>query len=256
MKQLYLAKIYRVLSLCTVIILCLSMLPLGALAAEKSIDVYHGDRSKPRIAITVDDCYDEKHIQAVIDLCVEFDVPVTFFVIGKALKYDHQQLWQDAIDAGCEIGNHTWGHVRLPTLNSRQIKAQLRNTQEKLDGLLGYHYPMQVMRPPFGTLSLDSGKTSRSKVLTAIEEAGYLRVIRWDVSQTDPAKAIKDVKNGSILLYHTNGKDVRCLATLIPQLLEQGYECVTVSELLNLPPIELPPPADEPSDAVPDSPDV
>ena len=47
--------------------------------------------------------------------------------------------------------------------------------------------------------------------------------------------AMKDVENGSILLYHANAKDVRCLRQLIPALLE-NYECVTVSELLHLTP--------------------
>ena len=71
-------------------------------------------------------------------------------------------------------------------------------------------------------------------VVNAIAEAGYLHAVRWDVSQTDPEKAVKDVQNGSILLYHANTKDVRCLEKLIPALLTD-YTCVTVSELLALP---------------------
>ena len=53
-----------------------------------------------------------------------------------------------------------------------------------------------------------------------------------------PALAIGDVQGGSILLYHTSHKDIECLKVLIPQLLEQGYTPVTVSELLGLPPVE------------------
>lgn len=56
--------------------------------------------------------------------------------------------------------------------------------------------------------------------------------LKWDVSQTDANKAFHDVQSGSILLYHARAKDIRCLKGLIPRLLEQGYECVTVSELL------------------------
>ena len=36
----------------------------------------------------------------------------------------------------------------------------------------------------------------------AIESVGYLHIVQWDVSQTDAKKAIKDVDNGSILLFH------------------------------------------------------
>lgn len=215
--------------------LCLLMLSGGAQAVEQGYTVFHGDRNRARIALTVDDCYDSEHVTEILDLCEAYGVPVTFFVIGNALKLDDREVWIRALDLGCEIGNHTWNHPRLPELNSRDIKKQLRRTQERLDDLLGFPYIMQVMRPPYGTLSEDPRKKSDIWVVEAIEEAGYLHAVRWDVSQTDPDKAVKDVENGSILLYHANPKDVRCLRQLIPELM-QTYECVTVSELLDLTP--------------------
>ena len=67
-----------------------------------------------------------------------------------------------------------------------------------------------------------------------IEECGYSHVIIWSLSQTDPDKMLKKVKNGDILLYHANKKDVEGLRKAIPVLLERGFELVTVSELLGL----------------------
>lgn len=215
--------------------LCFLLSPLQGKAVEAGYTVFNGDRTLPQIAITVDDCYNSDHVREVLTLCAEYNVPVTFFVIGSALKLEDQQLWQEALALGCEIGNHTWSHPRLPTLNSRDIKKQLSKTQEKLDKVLGFSYPMQVMRPPYGSLSTDPHKKSDIWVVEAIEEAGYLHAVRWDVSQTNAKKALKDVQNGSILLYHANAKDIRCLETLIPALLEAGYTCMTVSELLGLP---------------------
>ena len=145
------------------------------------------------------------------------------------------------LDAGCEIGNHTWSHLMLPGRPHSTIVKQLTNTQSRLDEVLGYHYPMQVMRPPYGSLAVTPGRLSDHDVVDAVRAAGYQHAIKWDVSQTDPALAIEDVQNGSILLYHTNHKDIECLKVLIPQLLEQGYQPVTVSELLGLPPVETSP---------------
>lgn len=88
---------------------------------------------------------------------------------------------------------------------------------------------MQVMRPP-------AGKTS-GKVAETVASVGYRAVVKWNVSQTDAAKAERAVSNGSILLYHARAKDIRCLEKLIPALLARGYECVTVSELLGFPPV-------------------
>jgi len=64
-------------------------------------------------------------------------------------------------------------------------------------------------------------------------------VVLWDVAQTDPQKAFKEVQNGSILQFHTQEKDLACLRELIPMLLEEGYELVTVSELIGLDPLAL-----------------
>ena len=204
-----------------------------AKAVEAGYTVFHGDREQHRIALTVDDCYNIDHVQAVIDLCREYNVPVTFFVIGKALKVKDREVWQSALDAGCEIGNHTFSHARLPDLNRDGIISQLTRTQSRLDEVLGWHYAMQVMRPPYGRLSADPSHKSDLWVVEAIEDAGYVHAVRWDVSQTDPGKALRDVQCGSILLYHANPKDIRCITRLIPDLVEAGYECVTVSDLLS-----------------------
>ena len=188
--------------------------------------MYHGDRESKQIAITIDDCYDRECVLAAIELCEKYGIRITFFPVGNALKFADGPMWQRALDAGCEIGNHSWGHKDLTKLSARLVRFQMLRTQQKVDEMLGYHYPMQVMRPPYGNIN--------KAAADAIESVGYLHIVQWDVSQTDAKKAIKDVKNGSILLYHARKKDIRCLETLIPQLIEQGYECVTVSELLGL----------------------
>ncbi len=201
----------------------------AAAEEETAFSVRNGSREEPRIAITIDDCYDAEQIQAALDLCQAYGIHVTFFPIGSAMRNTPSQVWQRMAAEGHEIGNHTWSHKNLTEMNSRQVKYQMLGTQEKLDEMLGYHYPMQVMRAP--------GGHSSTLVNKAVAAVGYLHTVKWDVSQTDPDKALEQVQNGSILLFHTRAKDIRCLEVLVPQLLEKGYECVTVSQLLNLPEI-------------------
>lgn len=214
----------RAASLATALIMALPA--PGSAEKEMAITVRHGNRECKQIAITVDDCYEISKVQAIAELCQEYDITCTFFVIGNALKFQDAEVWKQVVEAGCEIGNHSWRHKDLRELNTHQVKFQMLRTQQKVDELLGYHYPMQVMRPPFGL--------SNSLVAEIVFGLGYQAVVKWDVSQTDASKAIKDVENGSILLYHARTKDVRCLEKLIPALLENGFECVTVSKLLEL----------------------
>ena len=230
----FLQKTRQLVSYCLFAALLAGCTP--ALAVEQGFTVFHGSREKPRIALTVDDCYDAENVAAILELCRETRTPVTFFVIGQALKTKDAALWRSVAASGCEIGNHTWSHARLPSLNSRDIKRQLTKTQERLNEVLGFPYEMRVMRPPYGALSENPKNKSDIWVVEAIEAAGYVHAVRWDVSQTNPDKAIRDVENGSILLYHANKKDIRCLTQLIPALKAAGYQCVTVSELLGVDP--------------------
>lgn len=149
-------------------LVCCTLFSTGK--AEKPFAVRHGSREEKRIAITVDDCYDIEHVQAAIDLCIEHQITMTFFPIGSALKFAHGPVWQQAIEAGCEIGNHTWGHVDLTGKSAHQVRYQMLRTQQKVDEMLGYHYPMQVMRPPMGK--------SNKAVQQAVASVGYLRLVK------------------------------------------------------------------------------
>lgn len=218
--------------LLSILLSLLVLFPAAAGAVEPGFAVYHGSREDMRVAITVDDCYNLDVLENMLDLAKEHGIPLTFFVLGTALKAEDRALWQRVIDEGHEIGNHSYGHADLPYLQPKAALYQLTRTQEVLDETLGYHYPMQMMRPPFGHVT-DSNHVSNAWV---IEKAGYKRIVLWDVSQTDPDKAIHAVKPGSILLYHTNYKDYDCLVELIPALKEAGFGFCTASDLLGFPP--------------------
>ncbi len=217
----------RFLRVCA-LILCL-MTASTALAVEPGFLVRHGDRSVPKIAITVDDCYDEIVLRKMYELMLKEDVPFTFFILGKALDVNDKEVWEGILAAGGEVGSHSLWHHSLPSVDRQYAFNMIKMTQQYWDELLGYHYPLRILRPPYGKYS---GR------LDVIEAAGIEKVIMWDVSNTDARGARGDVQNGSILLYHTNYKDLECLETLIPQLKEDGYEMVTVSELLGMEPIQ------------------
>lgn len=219
------------------LVLCLVCLCGHALAIPVDYVVRNGDRESKRIAITVDDCKNKEYLYATFDLSQAMEIPFTYFPSGYALKEEDGDLWRSIIDAGCEIGCHAYAHDRLTDMSTTGMLQTLLRSQEQLDKVLGFHYGMQVMRPPHG--KLESEKVSRSTVLSRIERAGFLKVVLWDVSQTDLDKCLTKVQNGSILLFHAEKKDYHCLEKLLPQLKEQGYEFVTVSDLLGLPENEI-----------------
>ena len=231
------------------LILCLcALLSLAGAGAEGNPDLlydfvlHHGDRNSPKIAITVDDCYKSatEWIEKDVALCREYGVAMTFFplVYTGCLEEQYRELWQSVVDAGCEIGTHTNRHVKLGNRDTWGIIGGLGRAQEALDQTLGYHYEIRWLRPPYGSIA-DGKKLKKQQVINAVKKYGFQNIIHWDVSETkDMEKALGDVQNGSILLFHSKKKDSNFLEKLIPELKARGFEMVTVSELFGFPPPE------------------
>ena len=222
--------------------LCL-VLMLSSAAAEGAGDdplsvftLNHGSRESKKIAITMDDVFETEWVWKSVELCRKYGITMTFFPIGRNLKEEDRDKWRDVLEAGCEIGSHSMNHLNFRDIGEYVAIERLGRFQERLDKVLGFHYEVRWFRPPTGDITDKNGSTAL--MVRAIRTYGYEHIVRWDVSQTDPMKAIKKVKNGSILLYHARHKDYVCLETLIPLLLEAGFEPVTVSELFGYPPPE------------------
>lgn len=211
------------------LLLCALLLPVSGGADVGFKSYLSGDPESKKIAITVDDMFGLDHLESILDLCRTYQIPMTFFPIGSQIKPEDAALWQRIVDEGHEIGNHTFSHRNIEKLTAEQLKRQLERTQEALDAVLREPYPLRLFRPPYGKYDRTGGGSSGT-----LGSLGYHFIILWNVASTDADEAFKKTKNGSILLFHTNKKDVRCLETLIPMLLDAGFEPVTVSELLGL----------------------
>ena len=196
--------------------------------------IEHGDRNVSRISITVDDCNDPAILKKMHELSVELDFPITYFVIGNQFQHKDKALWEEILNHGSELGSHTWKHSTLTAYSTSNAETQLRKCQERVDEVLGYHYPLRLMRPPQGKY-----KAAGKNFLPVFEAHGVEKVILWDVKQTNAHKALQQTQNGSILVFETNKTNYHCLAELIPLLKNAGYELVTVSDLLHLEPIPL-----------------
>ena len=191
------------------------------------------DTPEPLVALTFDDGPTTHYTPAVLDALAQHDAKATFFVIGQHAKA-HPALLRRIADAGHEIGNHTWSHPDLSTLDEPQALAQLGRTHDTLSAITG-HAPT-LMRPPFGRLG---GST-----LLAAAHHGY-QVVLWSMelherSRTSAQNArhlTTATTPGSVVLAHDGGPGphsvgVAALPALLSGLTQRGFRFTTVSELL------------------------
>ena len=218
----------------------MALLPLRAAGEGEccfSNDAEHhvyacGDSAGKRVALTFDDGPHPVYTDRILKILDDYGVRATFFVIGQ-----NAGLYPEVLDriaaAGHEIGCHTYTHPHLAGLSEAALTAEIEKTLRVLDS---HGIKASRFRPPEGYC----GKT----VISAAGKTG-LDVILWSVDTSDwrcPGvnAIVKTVKTtldgGGIILMHdyVSGKSgtPEALEILLPWLLSEGYEPVTVGELL------------------------
>lgn len=205
---------------------------------EKQKVVFHGNQKSKKIALTFDDGPDHRYTVRILDILRKHHVSATFFVLGK-LARKNPQILKRMVKEGHTIGNHSWSHTDFTKLNQKEITQQLAMTNREIQKWTG-KTPL-FFRPPFGAMD--------RLVVDAVSEQGYA-VIYWDVDTKDwqgksADKIIQTVKKnmhaGSIILFHSAGGPksldgtIQALPKLISFLQKQGYELVTIDQLIDLP---------------------
>lgn len=188
------------------------------------------DPEKPIVALTFDDGPGQG-TSNILDLLEQHNVPATFFVIGQCLEQPVQvEKLQRAYDLGCTIGSHTYDHISFEKLNAEQIRSQTARVNELLLQYIGE--TAALVRPPYGHIT----DTAR--------EAAETPYIHWSIDtedwlSRDAASVIaivqENVQDGDIILMHDiYPSTAEACETLIPWLIDQGYQLVTVPEMMEI----------------------
>lgn len=125
----------------------------AAVAGDSSPDLATNGKtgtSGDRIALTFDDGPDPHSTPRILATLRQRHVKATFFVVGSRVE-EHPGLVRQIVKEGHAIGNHSYDHADMSLLIPGQIRLELQCTQKAVDGALGYHYRMALMRPPYGS---------------------------------------------------------------------------------------------------------
>ena len=183
-------------------------------------------KSTPKtIALTFDDG-PSSFTDRLLDCLEANNAKATFFMVGKEiLSFPDEVKRMKAL--GCELGNHTYDHTDLATLSASDISSQISRVDQELVNLTGQG--ATVVRPPYGSVN-DTVKATvgTPMILWSID------TLDWKTQdvQATVEEVMNNVQDGSIILMHDiYSTSVDAAEILIPQLIEDGYQLVTVHEL-------------------------
>jgi len=221
--------------------------------------IWRMDPSVKAVYLTFDDGPIPEATPFVLETLARYGIKATFFVVGDNVR-KHPEVFQQVVEAGHRIGNHTYNHIGGFRWLSRNYLRNTKKAQELIESLTpdpspkergvyttennritdgkGNHAPLlgrgvggeaPLFRPPHGWM-----RTLQYKV---IRRQGY-RIIMWDVVTRDYSKwltadeVLENVKrytrNGSIITFHDSLRSIDKLRQILPAALEwliaQGYE--------------------------------
>ncbi|MBR9757355.1 MAG: polysaccharide deacetylase family protein [Algicola sp.] len=172
------------------------------------------------IYLTFDDGPTPEVTPWVLDQLKQHHAKATFFCIGNNVA-KHPETYQQLIDQGHAVGNHTFNH----------LKGWKTSPEAYIDNVLKAATVIQskLFRPPYGQLTRKQGK-----MLMAL---GY-HIIMWDVLSIDWDKhlpkeqclknILKHTKPGSIVVFHDSIKAQKNMQYALPRTLayfsEKGYQ--------------------------------
>ncbi len=217
--------------------------------------IEHGLRTKHQIALTFDadmtqvmyvmlqkrfvKSWYNKPIKETLD---KEKVKATIFLSGLWVKAYPQETKELAQDPLIEVGNHSFDHpaftancYKLPRIQNSSKLNEVQDAQKAIEETTGI--TPKYFRFPGGCYEKVDIET--------IARLG-LKIIHWDVAANDGfntktelivRQVLSHVQNGSIVVFHIHDgpyapKTNEALLKIIPALKKQGYQFVTISELL------------------------
>jgi peptidoglycan/xylan/chitin deacetylase (PgdA/CDA1 family) len=215
-----------------------SMSPTGQWYGRTFTGLASGSK---KLALTYDDGPNDPHTLHLLEVLAKHKVRATFFLIGRYVKR-RPEIARAIAQAGHAIGNHTFSHPNLIFCSALQTSLQLQDCETALTDAVGEH--SKLFRPPFGGRRPDTLRIARTL---------GLEPVMWRVAGKDwkgkPAEYVEQqvrgrVRGGDVILLHDGDHEAfgadrsqTVIATdrLISRYKSEGYEFVTVPEMMRKP---------------------
>jgi len=201
---------------------------------------------KPRsVALTFDDGPTREYTPKILEILHKHGARSTFFVVGKRVR-ENCDILRAIYQSGHEIGNHTDTHPYLTKISPNAQAQEIHNTQQSVNQCLGFEYPMNWFRAPYGDQNPD--------VLDLVRRFG-LNSTQWIIDTHDWKKTssvaeirntINNYNNPGVILMHDGSltnpnflhpnenpsrqNTVDALEPIIGDLKNRGFNFVPLSE--------------------------
>ena len=195
---------------------------------DKEKYVFEEVKADKYVAFTFDDGPSE-YTSDIVDAFVSNNSKATFFMLGNRMKALGSVV-NYVKDNNMEIGSHTYSHKRLTDLTKEEALEEINSTVIVYNELTNEN--LILLRPPYGSINNEVMNLSLFPLITwSIDPKDWLN--------KDPEyiknHVLETIYDGAIILMHDiYPTSKEAIKMLIPELINNGYKLVTVSELAKI----------------------
>lgn len=198
----------------------------GQQGAQQAAGGRQVDPSRPMVALTFDDGPQPSVGNRIMDCLAQYGGRATFFMVGERVPAYADEV-RRMVAEGHEVANHSMNHKYLQKLGAAQIQAQVTQCNDVIESVCGVR--PTIMRLPGGN---HNGTVLANTHMPMIQWS--IDTLDWKTrnAQSTVSAVLNHVKDGDIVLMHElYSQSGDAALTMIPELVNRGYQLVTVSEL-------------------------
>lgn len=191
--------------------------------------IYQGNTSNNKVCFMINVYWGTEYIEDMLDVFDVYNVKTTFF-IGGTWASKNVDLLKEISSRGHELGNHGYNHKDQDKLTKSQNEDEIMMTHKLIKANL--NIDMNLFAPPSGAFDdevVDVATSLNYKTIMWTRDT-----IDWRDKDSDLVykRAIKNLKNGDLILMHPTKHTLDALSSILAYAQNNGFSPSTVSEVL------------------------
>ena len=178
-------------------------------------------RSSNSVFLTFDDGPIPEVTPWVLDKLKKHNAKATFFCIGENVQ-KHPEVFQKILSEGHSVGNHTFNHLKGTKTETSEYIENVEKAGRQMENNSEFKIQnSKLFRPPYGKITPIQAKKLQKK---------GIKIVMWDIISYDfdatiseeqcLQNVLKNIKPGSIIVFHDSLKAEKNLRYVLPKVLE------------------------------------
>ena len=196
----------------------------------RRLPIYSVQTDEKKVSITFDAAWSAEDTDEILEILEEYNAKATIFVLGTWVDSNPEAV-KRFFEAGHEIANHSDTHKLFSKVSREEVIKEIEECNKKIEAIT--KQKVKLVRAPSGDYDNKS---------IEIAESMNMKMIQWSVDSLDwkklsveemYARVVTKTEYGSIILFHNGVENTpEALRKILEKLKNDGYEFVTVSELI------------------------